>query len=494
MGMSGGQEVKRQVALSFAGEDREYVEEVALQLRNRAVNVFYDHFEWAALWGKELVNHLQTVYGSTADCCVVFVSEHYLRKYWTHVEFQAALSRALDSKSVYILPFFLDDTELPGLSATVGRLYAREVSQTDLVDIICERLGQILFSSDAVQTEFDWVATRQWTIGHESGHIVEFQGIDIRTVGVSAVVNQLSQSILSSTVQRGELVYWTRSDDSIFDRYHATSSAITALAQAGLPIEDAVARHVLSFLGESDPGDLDDRAATMCLLAFGLLPESSVVAFIDALKAKDLDTSGSGRIGEFVLPQASTARGGSGLHQQILHSGGAAFHACHIADILLHIPVEMASARTAAAPLLARLRTFLANHVNEHEGWLVGLLGQRRAQTLYAYALFPKLSLPLPRHWLEVFEECWQLAASGSELDTFLAAMNMHYAASANDLPAMTSVAERCLRSFLSEFSIDSALAMEDVVERSAALRAVVYASTSVGLPYSAISHQVSKE
>ena len=39
------------IALSFAGEDREYVDQVANLLRNAGVKVFYDLFEEANLWG-----------------------------------------------------------------------------------------------------------------------------------------------------------------------------------------------------------------------------------------------------------------------------------------------------------------------------------------------------------------------------------------------------------------------------------------------------------
>ena len=42
------------VALSFAGENRAYVEAVANSLKNRGISVFYDLFEEANLWGKNL--------------------------------------------------------------------------------------------------------------------------------------------------------------------------------------------------------------------------------------------------------------------------------------------------------------------------------------------------------------------------------------------------------------------------------------------------------
>ena len=42
---------KYDVALSFAGENREYVKQVAEILRSSNVRVFYDAYEEVALWG-----------------------------------------------------------------------------------------------------------------------------------------------------------------------------------------------------------------------------------------------------------------------------------------------------------------------------------------------------------------------------------------------------------------------------------------------------------
>jgi hypothetical protein len=42
------------VCLSFAGEDRAYVKQVADALNVKGVRVFYDKYETAELWGKEL--------------------------------------------------------------------------------------------------------------------------------------------------------------------------------------------------------------------------------------------------------------------------------------------------------------------------------------------------------------------------------------------------------------------------------------------------------
>lgn len=42
------------VVLSFAGEDREYVEECADILTALGIKVFYDSYEQDVLWGKDL--------------------------------------------------------------------------------------------------------------------------------------------------------------------------------------------------------------------------------------------------------------------------------------------------------------------------------------------------------------------------------------------------------------------------------------------------------
>ena len=47
-----------EVVLSFAGEDRTYVEQVAGFLRERDVRCFYDRYEDVTLWGKDLAEHL----------------------------------------------------------------------------------------------------------------------------------------------------------------------------------------------------------------------------------------------------------------------------------------------------------------------------------------------------------------------------------------------------------------------------------------------------
>ncbi|MGN7136939.1 toll/interleukin-1 receptor domain-containing protein [Streptomyces pseudogriseolus] len=129
------------VCLSFAGEQRQYVQEVANTLREKGVRVFYDDYEKVNLWGKDLYEHLDYVYGRAARYCVLFASADYASKVWTTHERKSAQSRAFSENREYILPVRFDDTEIPGLRPTVGFVDASSLEPSELADLIREKLG-----------------------------------------------------------------------------------------------------------------------------------------------------------------------------------------------------------------------------------------------------------------------------------------------------------------------------------------------------------------
>lgn len=133
---------KYDVALSFSGENRSYVEEVAEGLRTAGVSVFYDKFEKARLWGKNLIEHLADIYGKRSRFVVMFISKSYVEKAWTTHERRHAQDRALLAQSEYILPARFDDTEVPGMTTTVGFVDLRETHATELVQLILSKLGR----------------------------------------------------------------------------------------------------------------------------------------------------------------------------------------------------------------------------------------------------------------------------------------------------------------------------------------------------------------
>lgn len=128
------------VALSFAGEDRDYVEQVANILKDLGVTVFYDRFEQVNLWGADLAEHLGKIYGADSRYVVLFASRHYAAKAWPNHEKQFALGRHLRGDTGRILPVRIDDTEIPGLPPTIGYLDVRVLTPAKLAELIRQKL------------------------------------------------------------------------------------------------------------------------------------------------------------------------------------------------------------------------------------------------------------------------------------------------------------------------------------------------------------------
>ena len=132
-----------EVVLSFAGEKRDYVEKVAKILSENKVKVFYDGLEdeIVELWGKELPEVFEDIYGGNARYCVMFISKEYAEKIWTNEERRSAISKAIKANNEYILPARFDDTKIPGIRETVSYIDLSKYSHEDLGRFILKKLG-----------------------------------------------------------------------------------------------------------------------------------------------------------------------------------------------------------------------------------------------------------------------------------------------------------------------------------------------------------------
>lgn len=150
-----GDPFRYDVTVSFAGEDRPTVDRLVRLLRRHGVRVFYDAWEQADLWGKDLYQHLDEIYRSEARYCLIFVSEHYVKKAWTKHELRSAQARAFKENSEYILPIRLDEAELPGLPPTIAYLDARKIPLAEICQMFVSKLG--------LKREIESVAECSWS-------------------------------------------------------------------------------------------------------------------------------------------------------------------------------------------------------------------------------------------------------------------------------------------------------------------------------------------
>lgn len=133
-----------EVAFSFAGEDREYVNRVYEYLKGEGVPVFYDKDKdiEVEMWGEDLVEYLDNVFRKCSGYCVIFISKYYAEKVWPTLEKRSALARALTEKKKYILPARFDDTDLPGLQPTVKYFNLNEYEPEEFARLIIKKLGK----------------------------------------------------------------------------------------------------------------------------------------------------------------------------------------------------------------------------------------------------------------------------------------------------------------------------------------------------------------
>ena len=131
------------IAVSFAGENREIVDEYCRRLREAGVRVFYDQFEEeeANLWGKDLYDYFDKIYRKKARYCIIFISEFYATKVWPTKERRSAQARALIENEEYVLPVRLDDTEIPGIPPTIGHKDFRVIGLEGLLKITLQKIG-----------------------------------------------------------------------------------------------------------------------------------------------------------------------------------------------------------------------------------------------------------------------------------------------------------------------------------------------------------------
>ncbi len=133
------------VGLSFPGEARSIVEQVARELEARiGPNAyFYDNNYVSQLARPSLDTLLQDIYRNRSKLIVVFLSTDYKRKDWCGVEFRAIREIIMARDNQRIMFVRVDDGAVDGVFRTDGYVDARRFSPAQIAQFIAERLDLI---------------------------------------------------------------------------------------------------------------------------------------------------------------------------------------------------------------------------------------------------------------------------------------------------------------------------------------------------------------
>lgn len=122
---------KFEVALSFAGENRAYVSQVASVIKEKLGEdrVFYDEDYQAQLARPNLDTLLQGIY-LNAELVVVFLCEQYAKKEWCGLEWRAIREIIKQKRDDKVMFMRFDDGDVPGTFSIDGNIDLRTLTPT----------------------------------------------------------------------------------------------------------------------------------------------------------------------------------------------------------------------------------------------------------------------------------------------------------------------------------------------------------------------------
>ena len=106
-------ETNYELAFSFAGEQRDYVEKTVRACQQLGIHVFYDRDKNNEWWGGNFIRNQRTVYSSETRFFVPYLSNDYLSKPIPMDEFSAAMMTAVKQGDGYILPVLMPGVTVP---------------------------------------------------------------------------------------------------------------------------------------------------------------------------------------------------------------------------------------------------------------------------------------------------------------------------------------------------------------------------------------------
>jgi len=108
------------VAISFAGENRELAKKIAEDLEFLDVHVFFDEFYESNYLGKAWSDSFKSIFANESDLVVVLLDGNHQRKIWPTFERDCFTPRIADGE---VIPVFLDDTVFVGIPKDIAAIY-----------------------------------------------------------------------------------------------------------------------------------------------------------------------------------------------------------------------------------------------------------------------------------------------------------------------------------------------------------------------------------
>jgi hypothetical protein len=131
------------VVISFGGPDREVAADIARRIQAAGYRVFYDRDYQHRLLGEDLTVTLQETYFQRSRFAVAILSRAFVSSRWAGGwEWRAVLARMQQQDRGYVLPYFLEEVNVPGLNPTIGYVSAADFSPNAFADLVIRKLKE----------------------------------------------------------------------------------------------------------------------------------------------------------------------------------------------------------------------------------------------------------------------------------------------------------------------------------------------------------------
>lgn len=134
------EEIKYDVAISYASEQRKYAEAVYNELKSKGITVFFDKALEAQMWGRDMGEYLSDIYYKQSRYCIMIISKSYVSSAWPTHERKNAVARQIEQMGDYILPVRFDDSVVPGLPPTIKYVRAQNKTPEELANLFMDKL------------------------------------------------------------------------------------------------------------------------------------------------------------------------------------------------------------------------------------------------------------------------------------------------------------------------------------------------------------------
>ena len=133
------------IALSFPGEHRDYVKQIADSLVTSLTKprVFYDRYYEAELSRPNLDTYLQKIYHDESELVVVVLCKEYDEKEWCGLEFRAIRDLIKQRRDDEIMFVRVADGDVKGVFGIDGYVDAKNRPATEIAQVIYDRLALV---------------------------------------------------------------------------------------------------------------------------------------------------------------------------------------------------------------------------------------------------------------------------------------------------------------------------------------------------------------